>query len=318
MEGFHLNIVIGGGAGFIGAALGRVLVSMGHRVTAADDLSTGYRSSRDSIVELAKGKLEHSKFLIKVFEKATPDLYIHAAGQRDIIRSWEDPVGDLERTAHGFLGVLEACRAVFLPRILLVSTGEVLTPEKGGESTPLGEGVPIRPVSPYGSSHALCEFYLENFSRRQNQKTTIVRMAPVYGPGQTTYGEGGLVGSAIRQTLLRSAANPPTIPGNGGRIRDFLYIDDAIEGLLQIILKDKTGIYHLGSGTPQSDRNLFLVIAGLLGNSYPINYQALPYPDVPTRILGYERLLLETDWRPEVDFKDGIDRTIEFFKKGIQ
>jgi UDP-glucose 4-epimerase len=289
---------------------------MGHTVTAADDLSTGYRSSRDSSVELAKGKLEQSKFLVRVFEKSRPDLYIHAAGQRDIVRSWEDPVGDLEKTAHGFLGVLEACQTVSLSRIMLLSTGEVLTPSKDEDS--LSEETQIRPVSPYGGSHALCEFYLDSFSRRLNIKPAIVRLSPVYGPGQTTYGEGGLVGSAIRQTLLKSANNPPTIPGNGGRVRDFIYIDDAIEGLLQIILQDKTGIYHLGSGIPRSDRHIFLVIAELLDCSFPVNYHALPYPDVPMRLLGSKRLQEETDWKPEVDFRDGIGETVEFFRKGIQ
>jgi len=312
-----VNIVIGGGAGFIGASLGRVLASMGHRVTAADDMSTGYRSSRDRVVDLAKGKLEESRFLMKIFDKTMPDLYIHAAGQRDIIRSWEDPVSDLERTAHGFLGVLEACRSA-LPRVLFLSTGEVLTPPKGQEAEPLGGEMPLRPVSPYGASHALCEFYLETFSRRFNLRSTIVRLSPVYGPGQTTYGEGGLVGSAIRQTLINSSANPPTIPGNGGRIRDFIYIDDAVEGLVRVILQEKTGIYHLGAGIAQSDRNIFLVIGKILGRSYPVNYQALPYPDVPERILGYNRLLEESDWKPEIDFQEGIGRTIEFFKKGIQ
>lgn len=312
-----MNIIIGGGAGFIGAALGRVLATMGHDVTAVDDLSTGFRSSRDGSVTLVKGSLDRAPVMARLFAKLSPDLYVHLAGQRDMIRSWEDSSGDLERTGHGFLGVLEACRTVAVPRILLVSTGEVLTPAPGQETIPLSEDAPLRPVSPYGASHALCEIYLENYARWLNIRSSVVRLAPVYGPGQTTYGEGGLVGTAIRQTLLRTPANPPTIPGNGGRVRDFIFIDDAIEGLVRIILRESQGIFHLGSGVPRSDREIFLAIASTLGTPYPVHYQNLPYPEVVSRVLGFERLRLDMDCIPEVSFKDGLLRTIEFFEKGI-
>jgi len=313
-----LNIVIGGGAGFIGAPLGRALVTMGHNVTAADDLSTGFRTSRDKDVTLAKGDLSQSRFLVRLFEKVRPDLYIHLAGQKDVQSSWEDPSQDSIHTVGEFLGVLEACRTMTVPRILLVSTGEVLTPPNGDESRSLDPLLPIRPLSPYGASHALCEFYLESFARFLPIKTTIARLAPVYGPGQTTNGEGGMIGLAIRQTLLKNSQNPPAIPGNGRRMRDYIYIDDVVEGLLHLIVKEREGIFHIGSGVPQSDRDIFLSIGKILESSYPVNYQPNAYPETEVRILGHERLSLETDWSMEVPFEEGIARTVEFFRKAIQ
>ena len=318
MERKKLNIVIGGGAGFIGAPLGRALVSMGHNVTAADNLSTGFRTSRDKDVLLAKGDLSHSKFLVRLFEKVRPDLYIHLAGQKDVQVSWEDPAADSVHTVGAFLGVLDACRTMTVPRILFASTGEVLTPPEGSESQAMDPLQPVQPLSPYGASHTLCEFYLESFSRFLPIKTTIARLAPVYGPGQSTDGEGGLVGLAIRQTLLKNSQNPPAIPGNGRRMRDYIYIDDVVEALLHIILKEGEGVFHIGSGVLRSDRDIFLAIGKVLGSSYPVNYQPNPFPETEVMVLGHERLSKETDWTMEVPFEEGIARTVDFFRKAIQ
>lgn len=318
MERKKLNIVIGGGAGFIGAPLGRALVSMGHNVTAADNLSTGFRTSRDKDVLLAKGDLSHSKFLVRLFEKVRPDLYIHLAGQKDVQVSWEDPAADSVHTVGAFLGVLDACRTMTVPRILFASTGEVLTPPEGSESQAMDPLQPVQPLSPYGASHTLCEFYLESFSRFLPIKTTIARLAPVYGPGQSTDGEGGLVGLAIRQTLLKNSQNPPAIPGNGRRMRDYIYIDDVVEALLHIILKEGEGVFHIGSGVLRSDRDIFLAIGKVLGSSYPINYQPNPFPENEVMVLGHDRLSTEMDWSMEVPFEEGIARTVDFFRKAIQ
>ena len=253
-----MKIVIGGGAGFIGAPLGRALVAMGHKVTAADNLSTGFRSSRDKEVELAKGDIDQPRFLARIFDKVRPDLYVHLAGQKDVAASWEDPATDSAKTVGSFLGALGACRTTTVPRVLLVSTGEVLTPPEGGEEGPLDPLMPVRPLSPYGASHALCEFYLDSFSRLLPMKTLIARLAPVFGPGQTTVGEGGLIGLAIRQTLLKSSQNPPAIPGNGRRMRDYIFIDDAVEALLHLIIKDfRNRIRMLPPDFPFNLRTIF-------------------------------------------------------------
>ena len=318
MERKKLNIVIGGGAGFIGAPLGRALVSMGHNVTAADNLSTGFRTSRDKEVLLAKGDLSHPKFLIRLFENVRPDLYIHLAGQKDVQASWENPAEDSSQTLGAFLGVLAACRIMTVPRILLASTGEALTPSEGFESQAMDPLEPVHPLSPYGASHALCEFYLESFARFLPIKTAIARLAPVFGPGQSTDGEGGLVGLAIRQTLLKNSQNPPAIPGNGRRMRDYIYIDDVVEALLHIILKEGEGKFHVGSGVLQSDRDIFLAIGKVLGSSYPINYQPNTFPETEVMVLGHERLSTELDWSMEVPFEEGIARTVDFFRKAIQ
>ncbi len=318
VEGALLKIVIGGGAGFIGAPLGRALVAMGHKVTAADNLSTGFRSSRDKEVELAKGDIDQPRFLARIFDKVRPDLYVHLAGQKDVAASWEDPATDSAKTVGSFLGALGACRTTTVPRVLLVSTGEVLTPPEGGEEGPLDPLMPVRPLSPYGASHALCEFYLDSFSRLLPMKTLIARLAPVFGPGQTTVGEGGLIGLAIRQTLLKSSQNPPAIPGNGRRMRDYIFIDDAVEALLHLIIKEKEGLFHVGSGILQSDRDIFLSVGKVLGTTYPVHYQPNPFPETEVRALGHDRLTLETDWTMEVPFQEGIARTVDFFRKAIQ
>ncbi len=313
-----MNIVIGGGAGFIGSHLGRALAGMGHNVSAADNLSTGFRSSRDKDVSLVKGDLEQSKFLVRLFEKVRPSIYIHIAGQNDISTSWEDPVEDYRRTVGGILGVLQACRTETVHRIILVSSGEVLTPSPGTESEPLDPQLPVNPLSPYGVSHAASEFYLESFAKLLSLKSTIVRFAPVYGPGQTTTGEGGVIGFAIRQTLLKSTQNPPSISGNGLRRRDYIYIDDAVEAILHLISNESEGIFHVGSGVLQSDRDIFREIGKVIGSTYPVHYQANPFPDVDARVMGHERLSEETDWSLEVPFEEGIARAVDFFRKTIQ
>ena len=313
-----MNIVIGGGAGFIGAPLGRALARMGHNVTAIDDMSTGYRSSRDAPVALVRGSLEDPKFVSRVIERALPSLYIHVAGQPDVRLSWERPAWDNQRTAGAVLGVLEAGRMAAIPWILLISSGEVFGTAAGGGRLPLSEDLPLTPLSPYGISHALAEFSLKSLTDPHTTRQTIVRLSPVYGPGQTVSGEGGIIGSAIRQTLLRSSVNPPAIPGNGVRIRDYVFIDDAIEALLHIISRDGEGVFHVGSNCPVSDREIFLEIGKILGSDAPVNYHSKTFADSEYRVLGHGRLTQESDWECEVSFHEGMARTIKFFSEVIQ
>ena len=318
LEGASVNIVIGGGAGFIGAPLARALSRMGHNVTAIDDMSTGYRSSRDSPVPLVKGSLDDSKFVARVIERTLPSLYIHLASQPDLRLSWESPAWDIQRTAGAIMGVLEAGRLASIPWILLVSSGEVLGNAGEKDRSPLSERTTIAPFSPYGISHAFAEFSLASLSDPHATRQTVVRLSPVYGPGQTVAGEGGLIGSAIRQTLLRSSVNPPAIPGNGGRVRDYVYIDDAVEALLHIISRDAEGVFHVGSNVPVSDREIFLEIGKILGDDAPVNYHSKTFADSEYRVLGHGRLTQESDWECEVSFHEGMARTIKFFSEVIQ
>ena len=183
---------------------------------------------------------------------------------------------------------------------------------------PLSEEMPLSPISPYGITHALAEFSLTALSDSHATRQTIVRLAPVYGPGQTVSGEGGIIGSAIRQTLLRSSVNPPAIPGNGARLRDYLYIDDAIEALLHIISRDGSGVFHVGSNCPISDREIFLEIGKVLGSDAPVNYHSKTFVDTECRILGHKRLTEESDWECEVSFHEGMAKTVKFFSEVIQ
>ena len=313
-----MNIVIGGGAGFIGAPLARALSRMGHNVTVIDDMSTGYRTSRDASVPLVKGSLDDPKFVSRVIERTLPSLYIHLAGQPDVRLSWERPSWDNQRTTGAILGVLEASRMASIPWIILVSSGEVLGNAGEGSRAPLSEERPLSPLSPYGISHAQAEFALASLSDSHSTRQTIVRLAPVYGPGQTVAGEGGLIGSAIRQTLLRSSVNPAAISGNGVRVRDYVYIDDAIEALLHIISRDASGVFHVGSNCPVSDREIFLEIGKILGSDAPVNYHSKTFVDTECRILGHQRLTEESDWECEVPFHEGMAKTVKFFSEVIQ
>jgi UDP-glucose 4-epimerase len=167
---------------------------------------------------------------------------IHLAGHTRVMDSIQNPELDFEVNARGTLNVLLAARDAGVSHVVLASTGGALF---GSETAPTHEGLVPEPLSPYGASKLAMEAYAHAFGGSFGIRTSALRFSNVYGPHSRL--KGSAVALFFRQILARQ---PITVYGDGSQARDFVYVDDLCDGILQAMEASASGIFHLGSGKP--------------------------------------------------------------------
>lgn len=310
-----MKVMVGGGCGFLGSALSTSLISHGYWVTSIDNLSNGHplRIKSDRFA-FEKGDLSSGRFVQKTLKSLRPDVFVHVAGQPDPDLGWKDPEADLARTGAMILETLIALEAQPPGHFVLVSTGEVF----GGESSePVEEERCPDPDNPYGASHLLAESYLALYARKYRMPYSILRISPVYGPGQGMEGEAGIFAAWARDFLSKDERTQPKLTGNGGRTRDFLYLDDAIEGIACVIRMQLEGLYHMGSGKAISERDVFTIFRSTLGVSCDYLYEGRYLSTTNKRVLSHQKISDATGWEPEIPIEDGVRKTLEWFRRWL-
>jgi UDP-glucose 4-epimerase len=163
-----------------------------------------------------------------------PDVVMHLAAQVDVRRSVADPSFDAQVNVAGTVSVLEAALSAGVGRILFASTAAAYG---NPEYVPTAESEPIAPLSPYGTSKAAAECYLEQYARLHGLSTLSLRMANVYGPRQDPHGEAGVV-AIFAGALLEG--RPVAVYGDGRQTRDYIYVSDAVDAWLAAAESDVT------------------------------------------------------------------------------
>src|SRR5256885_16345556 len=185
-----MQVIVTGGAGFIGAHTCRALLARGHRVTAVDDLSHGKREAVPDGVELLVLDIRDPGLMAEM-EKRRPDAVMHLAAQMDVRKSVADPLFDASVNVLGTLGALESGRRAGVRRFVFASSGGAVYGEQ--DVFPATEAHPRRPASPYGTSKLCGEEYLAHYQRTYGISTLALRYGNVYGPAQNPHGEAGVV-----------------------------------------------------------------------------------------------------------------------------
>ncbi len=216
------NILVTGGAGFIGSHVADAYLERGHRVWVVDNLSSGRRENvpaRATFVEMDI----RDQAIRDLFRKVRFDLVNHHAAQIDVRVSVTDPLYDAQVNLLGLLNLLEGAREVGTRRFLFVSSGGVVYGEPEVRPTP--ETAPKLPLSPYGVTKLAGELYLNYYRQVHGQEYVAVRYGNVYGPRQDPHGEAGVV--AIFSTRLLGGV-PLTVFGDGEQTRDYVFVRDVV------------------------------------------------------------------------------------------
>lgn len=255
-----MNILVTGGAGFIGSNMVRRHLADGHRVIVVDDLSSGRREAVPDGARLVQADIAEADLEPLLREEAVDHVSHHAA-QIDLRHSVADPVGDARSNVLGSLKLLEACRRAGVRRVLFASTGGALYGEpEGGRPAP--ENHPTNPVSPYGCAKLSIEKYLHYYATVHGLTVQVFRYANVYGPGQNGMGEAGVVAIFCEAIL---GGGTPKIRGDGEQTRDYVYVGDLVEAAARAVKSGVPGTWNLGTGIETSVNRLFAHIAKALG-----------------------------------------------------
>jgi UDP-glucose 4-epimerase len=299
------NILVTGGAGFIGSNLVDRL-SPENRVIVLDNLSSGSLSNLEKSrgrITLVKGDIRDRGLLKDLVTEV--EFVFHLAANVGNVKSIEDPTFDMEVNVKGTLNLLEACLNSKIKRLVFSSSGAIFGEAK---YLPVDEDHPLNPESPYGASKLAAEKYCYAFYKVHGLPITALRYFNAYGPRQGTSGYANVI--AIFFQRIREG-KPLTTYGDGEQTRDFVYVGDIVRAnILAAISPQAIGeIFNIGTGQAASVNQLISIISELSGREQAV-IRATPRAgevkhsraniDKASRLLGYE---------PETDIRRGLSLT---------
>ncbi|OQY29651.1 MAG: NAD-dependent dehydratase [Candidatus Cloacimonetes bacterium 4572_55] len=306
-----MRFVVTGGAGFLGSHLCDKLLSEGHEVVCIDNLITG---SLDNIMHIRDPKFQFIHYDVTnfLYVDGSVDYVLHFASPASPIDYLELPIQTLKVGAlgtHKALGLAKAKNAGFL----LASTSEVYgDPLVNPQSESYWGNVnPIGPRGVYDEAKRFAEALTMAYHRSHNINTKIVRIFNTFGPRMRP-NDGRVVPAFICQAL---DGEPLSIFGDGSQTRSFIYVEDEIEGIYRLILSDMHEPVNIGNPKEMSILKFAELIQELAGNSHKIEYGSLPVDDPKVRCPNITLAKKKLNWEPKITIREGLKRTIEYFKK---
>ena len=309
------RVLVTGGLGFIGSALARALVAAGARVTVVDALVPGHGGRRDNLgpagarCRVQVGDLRDAAVAREA--AADQELVFHCAGQSSHVASLRDPARDRELNLDAARSLLAACVDLGTrPRFVLASTRQVYGRAR---TLPVDETHPVAPLDFNGVHKRLAEEAFE----AAGSATTVLRLTNVYGPRQQVGNdEQGFIGILVRRALL---GDPLQLFGTGKQIREFAFVDDVVAAMLLAAERDacRGRIFNLGS----PDRFALTDFAELLRERTGTPYEVVPFPlerepiDIGDYYADDSAFRTATGWTPRVRLREGLDRTLRFFRR---
>jgi len=308
--------LITGGAGFLGSHLCDRFIEEGHEVICMDNLITGDTANIEHLFELGQDRF-------RFIEYDVTD-YIHVNGELDYVLHFASPaapddylrlpiqtlkVGALG--THKALGLAKAKDA----RLLLASTSEVYgdpqvhpQPEDyWGNVNPIGQrGV-------YDEAKRFAEALAMAYNRYHGVETRIVRIFNTYGP-RMRIDDGRALPTFMSQALR---GDPLTVYGDGSQTRAFCYVDDLVEGIYRLLMSEEGRPVNIGNPDEITIQEFAEEIIEVTGSDSPITYEELPEDDPEVRQPDISRAKEVLDWEPTVDRREGLRRTLDYFRKNV-
>ena len=314
-----MQVLVTGGAGFIGSHIVERCLASGHEVTVADDLSSGKRENLPPGVPLCQLDVADAAAVRQLFDLVRPEHVVHQAAQISVSRSVREPGFDARTNVLGLLNLLEASVRHQVRSFIFASSGGVLY---GDVWQPAEEEHPAAPVSPYGISKLAGEMYLRFFAGQYGLRGAALRYGNVYGPRQDPHGEAG-VAAIFLQRLL--AGETPVINGDGKYIRDYIYVKDVAEANLLALEGDWQGFraYNVGTGQGMDVNQLEKGLREALQEvtrrqgketTLPVAVYGPPRPgDLRSSLLDAHKIQQELGWRAKVAPEEGFKHTAAWF-----
>jgi UDP-glucose 4-epimerase len=304
-----MNILITGGAGFIGSHVVDLYLEQGHRVVVVDDLSTGRRQNLNPSVVFYQTDIR-SPEMDSIFQLEKPEVVNHHAAQMDVRRSVADPLFDAQVNILGSVNLLECARKHDVKRIVYASTGGAVYGEPA--YLPCDESHPIDPICQYGASKHTVEHYLFLYRAIYGLEYTVLRYPNVYGPRQDAHGEAGVVAIFTGQML---ADEPVVINGDGEQVRDYVYVGDCARANLQALVRaNGSEIFNLGSGAGASVNAIFEHLKQITGYAREAIHGPAKLGETRQIYLEASKAARELAWRPEVGLEEGLRATVEHLR----
>jgi len=307
------NVLVTGGAGFIGSHLVEALAAAGCNVTVIDDLSTGRLSNLAAVrdrITFYQGDIRDPRLLDKAASGC--EVLFHLAAIVSVPWTVENPVGSAAVNEMGTLQVLEAARRHHVRRFVGASSCAVYG---DGSDNPKQEDMPPKPLSPYAIQKLVGEQYAGLFSELYGLETLFLRYFNVYGPRQDPSSPySGVISIFINRAI---AGESPVIFGDGQQFRDFVYVKDVVQAnLLAAAVKPVGGrIFNIGTGNCIRIRELWQTIRTLAGSTAETVFKPQRPGEVLESLADIKRACEELGYHPAYPLEKGLQATLAWYRQ---
>ncbi|MGV8568724.1 MAG: NAD-dependent epimerase/dehydratase family protein [Pseudomonas asiatica] len=302
-------ILMTGGAGFIGSHLCDALLEKGYAVRILDDFSTGQRGNLQvdhPRLELVEGDVADAKLVTQV--TAGCSAVVHLAAVASVQASVEDPVRTHQSNFIGTLNVCEAMRVHGLRRVLFASSAAVYGNNGEGES--IAEDTPKAPLTPYAVDKLASEQYLDFYRRQHGLEPVVFRFFNIFGPRQDPSSPYSGVISIFSQRAVQGL--PITVFGDGEQTRDFLYVGDLVQVMVQALEQPQVeeGAVNIGLNQATSLNQLLAALEKVVGSLPAVSYVAARSGDIRHSRADNQRLLARFEFPQATPMVEGLSRLL--------
>jgi len=310
-----MDILVTGGAGFIGSHLCDRLLQIGHRVICVDNFLTGSRFNLEEAEKfkkrfiLIKGDVNNYILLEGIFKRYPIDIVFHLAAVVGVKRTEENPFLVLE-DINGIKNILELSSKYRVKRFVYTSSSEVY-----GRSfnLPSCEDGQINPSITYAAVKLIGEKFCKAYYEKHHLKTCCLRLFNIYGPRQVHSSYGFVAAIFIKRALENFDIE---IFGDGKQARDFTYIEDFLN-CAQIILSHKFwegGVINIGTGVETSINSLAKTIIRLTKSKSKIRHLPLRTNEISSRCADINRMRKVLKYKPMYNISSGIEQTVSWHR----
>jgi len=301
------NILVTGGAGFIGSNIVKELVESGNSVTVIDNFSTGYPANLEPFpsVKIIYGDIRDKSAINNAMKDI--EIVFHLAASVGNKRSIEDPIYDSDVNILGTIRVLEAARKTKIQKIVVTSSAAIYGELK---QYPITEGHPAEPDSPYGCSK-LCEEKLSLvYAKMYDMDIVCLRYFNVYGPNHRYDAYGSVIPIFISNMINNK---PLIIYGDGEQTRDFVHVYDVVQANIKAASTNNVhGAFNVGSGKSATINQIIEII--LKNNKVEVLYEPERIGEVRHSLADISSAHANFDYTPSVKLEDGINDYIKWVK----
>lgn len=303
-----MNILITGGNGFLGSNLAKKFLKKGHQVFIIDRSSNKF-SLKNKKAIFIKGDITDFKSLNKL-KLPNIDVVLHCAGQPSAALSFSDPELDLKINVLGTLNILRLSKLKHVKKIIFASTFNVY--EENKKKPKLSENNNCEAKSLYAVSKLAAENYIKLYSKHYNISWSIIRMFNIFGPGQDPNNKSlGMINIFLNMALEKSTIE---VKGSLERFRDFIYVDDVVEGWYKVAISKKSNnqIYNLGSGKKTSIKILLNKISKILNKKLEVIELSGTPGDFKGCFANINKIKKELKFKPKFSLDKGLEMFIKW------
>ena len=310
-----MNILVTGGAGFIGRWTVKKLLEDGHRVWILDDLSNGTLDNirefedHEFLMGFVHGDIKDNNILESLFEN-TFDICYHLAASINVQDSIDNPAATFENDVTGTFNILEQCRK-HGTKLVFMSTCMVY--DRAENKKGIDELHPVKPASPYAGSKIAGENLVLSYWYAYKLPVAVIRPFNTYGPFQKSNGEGGVISIFINNSIEGRTLK---IYGDGNQTRDFLYVEDCADFIVQAGYSHKADgqIINAGTGEDISINDLARLIAGNKSAIEHVTHIHLQ-SEIEKLLCNSNKAYRLLSWKPKININEGVEKTKEWIKE---